>query len=189
MKVWSEWNAIYHLFNIGRLSLSRGRKIVSVLRCCHWLHNMKGSLKTKGHSYEASQVENDLHKWYIVYTDNFYTSPELCNDLLELKTFTTGIVLTNRKHFFTVLLTVSICQREETTSSFSQITSLSNGVCAHRSATRMPKEHPKTKKEHRQLKRPTIFDWTSSRSLPVQSNKQIKNHPGIRLDLASTSHA
>lgn len=39
--------------------------------------------------------EHYLHKGYIVYTDNFYTSPKLCEDPLDMKTFTSGTICTN----------------------------------------------------------------------------------------------
>ena len=60
--------------------------------------------KGLAHEVVTSLVEHYLHKGYIVYTDNFYTSPELCKDLLDMKTFTSGTVRTNRKNFPAALL-------------------------------------------------------------------------------------
>ncbi len=44
-------------------------------------------------------VEPFLNIGYVVYIDNFYTSPLLLNDLLDVRTFASGTISTNRKFF------------------------------------------------------------------------------------------
>ena len=44
-------------------------------------------------------LEPYLGKHHKVYFDNFYTSPQLCADLLKKKTYSSGTVRANRKHF------------------------------------------------------------------------------------------
>ncbi len=52
-----------------------------------------------------------LGKGHSVYTDNFYSSPQLFQDLLENSTFATGTVRRNRKNFPKLLDTVSKINR------------------------------------------------------------------------------
>lgn len=44
-------------------------------------------------------IEGYTGKGYTVYTDNYYTSPQLCKGRLEKSTYSSGTVWTNRKHF------------------------------------------------------------------------------------------
>ena len=56
---------------------------------------------------------------YVVYTDNFYTSPQLCKDLLTKGFYSTGTIRTNRKNF-PVMLTQKRrkCERGDCTFSY-----------------------------------------------------------------------
>ena len=58
-------------------------------------------LHPKGLGYDVVMhlMENYYGKGYLLFTDNFYTSPILCKDLLEKKIYLTGTVRTNRKQF------------------------------------------------------------------------------------------
>ena len=60
----------------------------------------------KGLAYEVvtSLTKNYHNQAYILYTDNFYTSPELSRGLLDLGTYSSGTVRINRKHFPAALL-------------------------------------------------------------------------------------
>ena len=44
-------------------------------------------------------VQSYLKKGHIVYTDNYYSSPQLFEDLWKEGTYASGTVRTNRKHF------------------------------------------------------------------------------------------
>ena len=59
----------------------------------------------KGLAYDVvfKLLEPCLHKGYSVYTDNYYSSPVLFEDLLAAGTTATGTIRTNRKHFPKIL--------------------------------------------------------------------------------------
>lgn len=48
-------------------------------------------------------VQSYLKKGHIVYTDNYYSSPQLFEDLWKEGTYASGTVRTNRKHFLDFL--------------------------------------------------------------------------------------
>lgn len=58
-------------------------------------------LHPKGLAYDVVMhlLENYYGKGYFVFTDNFYTSPILCKDLIDKKIYLTGTVRKNRKEF------------------------------------------------------------------------------------------
>lgn len=58
-------------------------------------------LHPKGLAYDVvmTLAETYLGKGHIIYTDNFYTSPVLLKDLHDNKTYGSGTIRTNRKHF------------------------------------------------------------------------------------------
>ena len=51
------------------------------------------------HGVVMNLLEKYLGKGYTVYTDNFYTSPLLCEDLLQKGIYSCGTVRINRKNF------------------------------------------------------------------------------------------
>ena len=55
---------------------------------------------------------------YVVYTDNFYTSPQLCKDLLTKGFYSTGTIRTNRKNFPVMLTQKRKCERGDCTFSY-----------------------------------------------------------------------
>ena len=55
--------------------------------------------KGLGYGVVMHLMENHCGKDYSLYTNNFYTSPYLCEDLLDKKIYLTGTVRTNRKQF------------------------------------------------------------------------------------------
>lgn len=59
----------------------------------------------KGLAYDVVMdlLESRLDKGHAIYMDNFYSSPQLFQDLLSQGTAATGTVCTNRKHFPTSL--------------------------------------------------------------------------------------
>jgi len=61
--------------------------------------NDDNSGKRLGYRVVMKLLQPYLGKHYKVYFDNFYTSPELCSDLLKKKTYSSGTVRTNREHF------------------------------------------------------------------------------------------
>ena len=56
------------------------------------------------HGVVLSLLDKFLGKGYTVYTDNFYTSPLLCEDLLQKGIFSCGTVRTNKKQFPKLLI-------------------------------------------------------------------------------------
>ncbi|XP_071480251.1 piggyBac transposable element-derived protein 4-like [Diadema antillarum] len=52
-----------------------------------------------GYTVVFDLLEEYLGQGYCVYIDNFYTSVQLLKDLYKLRTFVTGTILPNRKHF------------------------------------------------------------------------------------------
>ena len=72
-----------------------------------------------GYAVVTSLVEKYENKGYVVYTDNFYTSPQLCKDLLTKGFYSTGTIRTNRKNF-PVMLTQKRrkCERGDCTFSY-----------------------------------------------------------------------
>jgi len=57
------------------------------------------SIHGQGYDVVMSLMSPLLGKGYAVYTDNFYSSPQLFQDLLDSKTSASGTVRRNRKHF------------------------------------------------------------------------------------------
>ena len=56
------------------------------------------------HKLLLHSQKNYHNQVYILYTDNFYVSPELSRDLLDLGTYSSGTVRINRKYFPAALL-------------------------------------------------------------------------------------
>ncbi len=57
------------------------------------------SIHGQGYDVVMSLMSPLLGKGYAVYTDNFYSSPQLFQDLSDSKTSASGTVRRNRKHF------------------------------------------------------------------------------------------
>ena len=64
-------------------------------------HLIQRALLTKLLLHSQKNYHNQV---YILYTDNFYVSPELSRDLLDLGTYSSEIVRINRKYFPVALL-------------------------------------------------------------------------------------
>ena len=116
-KAWLELNIVCRSFNIIMKAklVKWGVKVwvcadgVTGYVCTFSIYAGKDPAKPpnpKGLAYEVvtSLTKNYHNQVYILYTNNFYTSPELSRDLLDLGTYSSGTVRINRKHFPAVLL-------------------------------------------------------------------------------------
>ena len=97
-----QYHKIYHLFYC--LSTSPGNNAINYYKihlfCFIWRGSRYTEVTEKGltHDVVMSLISPLLGKGYHVFTDNFYTSPALCQSLLDTDTDMTGTVRANRKN-------------------------------------------------------------------------------------------